>query len=92
MDLLDPGVADGAGLGDVLDGDGGFGGGVGQDAVVVVAVVAGRGDDQALLEQGLAVDALGVVAEDVLLGDVVDARDRRPFPVARPQRKGMFIL
>ena len=71
-------------LRDVLPVDARAGIGVGQEVVRGVAVDADRDDRQAPLQEALAVDALGVVLEDLVLGDVVGLRDRRAFLVARP--------
>jgi hypothetical protein len=55
---------------------------MGKDKVVAVTVVAGGGHDQALLEQSLAVNALGIIRQDVSFRNVVHTGDRGSFPVA----------
>lgn len=86
--LFDPGMALGAGCGDVPGGYGGPGVGMGKDEVVTVAVIAGGGHDQTLFEQSHAVDALRVVGEDVFFRDVVDTGYGRPLPVTFPTQDG----
>ena len=61
VDLFYLGVALHAGPGDVPDGGLGFLVGMRENKVVPVAVVAGRRDDETLLEEAFAVNALGVV-------------------------------
>jgi hypothetical protein len=84
MHLLDAGVAGGTGGGDVARGDGGAGVRVRQDHVVAVTVVAGGSNDQAAPEQSLAVDALGIIAQDIVFRDIVNPGDGGAFPVAFP--------
>jgi hypothetical protein len=84
MHLFDAGVTGHAGVSDVPGRDRGARVGMGQDQVIAVTVVAGGCDDQALPEQALAVNALGVVGEDVVFGDVLDTWHRGALPVAFP--------
>jgi hypothetical protein len=74
--------------GDVAPGNRGFRFGVGKDQVAAMATGAGRRYGQALFEQTLAVDTLAVVLDDVVLGNPVGARHRRPLAVAAPARVG----
>ena len=71
-----------AGLGDVLLGDRGARIGVRQHEVRRVATGAYRRDREPALEQPLAVDAVHVVAQDVVLRNVVRQADRRAFAMA----------
>ena len=88
VDGLDLGVALRAGLRDVAAGDRGPGVGVGQDVVGGVAGGAVRGDDEALLEEALAVDRLRVVLQDVVLVDVALPHDDRALLVALAAGEG----
>jgi len=83
VDLFDPGVTLSTGLGDVLRRNGGGRIRVGEDEMVPVAVVARGRNGQASFEQAFAVDALGIVAQDLSFRNVVDTGDRRPLSMAR---------
>ena len=90
--LLDAAVALHAGRSDVAGGDGSPGVRVRQDQMGAVTVGARRRHDEPLLEQTDAVDALGVVLDDVVLPDVVVAGHRRAFPVAASAQVGHVHL
>ena len=79
---LDLGVALGAGGRDVAPRDGRGRVGRPQDRVGRVAGGAVGGHDQALAQQPLAVNALRVVLQDVVLVDLAVALHRRPLAVA----------
>jgi len=70
-----------AGMGDVLLGDRRTGIGVRQNEMRRVATGANRGDDETTLEQAFAVDAFGIVLQDLVLRNVVTERDGRAFVV-----------
>lgn len=83
VDFFDPGVASRARPGNIPSRDRGSRIRVGKDEMVPVTVVTGGGDGQAPLEQAFPVDALGIIAKDFPLGNIVDTGDRRPFTMAR---------
>ena len=87
VNVLDPGVALHAGCGNVPWRDGRSRIGVGQDQVTAMAVIAGRGNDEALLEQPLSMNALTIVFEDIVFGDLVHASHRRSLAMASPTKK-----
>jgi hypothetical protein len=64
-----------AGMGDVLLGDRRTGISVRQNEVRRVATCANRRDNETPLEQALAMDAFGVVCQDMVLRDVVSKLD-----------------
>ena len=82
MHILDPGMALGAGPGDVGRGDGRALVGVREHEVRCVAACANGNHREPTLEKALAVDTLGVVVEDVLLGDIMREADWRALVVA----------
>jgi hypothetical protein len=88
MDFLNPRMAFGAGLGNVAASDGGVLLGVRQDVVRGVAGGAIRRHDQALLQQALAVNALGVVLDDVVLFDRALRLHRRALAMALAAGEG----
>jgi len=65
MDLFDLGMANLAGLRDVIGRGGGPGVGMGKNEVVPVTIVACGGDDEPPLEQTHPVNALGVIVQDI---------------------------
>src|SRR5208337_5682705 len=77
-----------AGPGDVLFGNRRPGVGVGQNEVRSMATGANRRDDQATAEQALAVDAFGVVFQDLVLRYVVSKLDGSAFVMAAATQKG----
>ncbi len=79
---FDFGMAFGAGGRDVAPVDRRIRIGVRQDVVRGVARHAGGGDDQAFLENRLAVDALRIIFENVVLVDVAVQLDGRAFAMA----------
>ena len=90
VDRFDLGVAFRAGGGNVPAIDGGGGVGVRQDQVRGVARGAGRGHRQSLFQQRLAVDALGVVLENIVLANVAIARNSSSFAMALAANEGHF--
>jgi len=81
-------MALGAGPGDVLFGNRRPGVGVGQNEVRSMATGANRRDDQATAEQALAMDAFGVVLQDLVLRDVVSKLDGSAFVVTAAAQEG----
>src|SRR5208337_3734401 len=77
-----------AGPGDVLFGNRRPGVGVGQNEVRSMATGANRRDDQATAEQALAMDAFGVVLQDLVLRDVVSKLDGSAFVVTAAAQEG----
>jgi hypothetical protein len=67
------------GPGDVLFGNRRPRVGVGQNEVRRMATGTNRSDDQAAAEQALAVDAFGIVFQDLVLRDVVSKLDGSAF-------------
>jgi hypothetical protein len=65
---------------------------VGENQVISVAIIASGGDDQTLLEQSFAVNALGIVGEDIMFGDVIHTGHRSSLPVALPAQYGNVHL
>ena len=82
VNLLDLRMALRAGGGNVTAIDGRVRIGVRQNAVRRMAGHARRGHDQALLHHGLAVDALGIILEDVVLINLAVHLDGRTFTMA----------
>ncbi len=87
---FDIGVALGAGGSDIAPVDGRVGIGVWQDRVRRVTRGAVGRHNQPLLQQAFAVDALGIVFQDVVLGDVAVHLDRRALAVTLPADEGDF--
>lgn len=75
-------VALGAGIGNILTIDRRSGIGMRQDRVRGVASGAGRGHGQPLLQQRLAVNALGVISQDIVLGNLAIAGNGSSFLMA----------
>ena len=88
MDFFDPGVTLSTGLGDVLRRDRGVGVRMRKDEMVPMAVVARSRNGQASFEQAFAVDALGIVAQDLFFRNVVNAGDRRTLSMACSAEEG----
>jgi hypothetical protein len=84
VDLLDAGVALGAGLRHPLSGDAGTGIGMGEDVVGSVTGGTDRGDTQARTEKPVSMDRHGVVLEDPVLGNVPGPGHRRPLSMTLP--------
>jgi hypothetical protein len=70
------------GTGNIIDGDTGVRAGVGKHQVVSMAIVTGGRHDQTFLEKSVPMDALAVVFQDIVLGDVIDPGYWCTFPVA----------
>src|SRR5208282_96494 len=87
---LDLRVAPGAGGGDVLAIDRGCWIGMGQYQVRGVAGGAIRSHRQALLQQGLSVDALGVVLQNIVLANLAITGDGCSFAMALAANVGNF--
>ena len=88
VDLFNLRVAPGAGGGNVAPRDRGVGIGVRQDVMRRVARRAIRRDDQALLEQRLAVNALGIVLENIVLIDLAVGLNRSALAMAAAADEG----
>jgi hypothetical protein len=80
--FFDPGMAFGACVGDIASGDCRPRICMWEDEMISMTVVTSGCDDKALFEQALSVDALRVIGQDVVFGNVVDPCNRRSFPVA----------
>ena len=87
MDFFDPGVTLSTGLGDVLRRDGRIRIRVRKDEMIPMAVVARSRHGEASPEQAFAVDALGIVAQDLFFRNVVDTGDRRTLSMARSAKE-----
>jgi len=72
VDFFDPGMALGAGPGDVSHRNRRIGIRVWQNKMVSVAIIARGGDDQTPLEQAFSMDTLGIIAQNVSFGNVVN--------------------
>jgi len=81
MDFFNPGMAFGACCGDVQRRDGRSGIRVGENEMIAVAVVTGSRDDQPALEQSLSMDTLGIIGQNVVLWNVVNAGYGGSLPV-----------
>src|SRR5271165_2607596 len=90
VDYFDLRVAFGACTGNVLAIDRGSGVGVRQYGVGGMAGGASGSDRQSLLHQRLAVDALGVVLENIVLGNLAIARDWSSFAMALTANQRYF--
>ncbi len=88
MDALDLRVAPGAGSRHVVPVNARPPIGVRQDLVRRVARRADRGHGETLPVQSFAVDGLGVVLEDAILGNVVRTRHGRALVMAFPTKGG----
>jgi hypothetical protein len=82
--ILDLGVASGARRRDVLSGDRGTRIRMGQDVVRRVTRRARGRDDEAFLQQPLAVNALGIVLQNVVLVDLTLELDGGTFTMTSP--------
>ena len=80
--IFDAGMTAGAGLRDIPAGDGGRGVRVRADVVRGVTRCAVRSNDEALLQQALAMDRFRVILENVILVDVPLLHHRRAFLMA----------
>jgi hypothetical protein len=55
--------------------------GMWQNQVIAMTIVAGGSYDKSRFKQSPAVDPLGIVFHDVVLGDIIDPGHNLPFPV-----------
>jgi len=61
---------------------------MGKHKMIAMAIITGGCDNKPLLEQPFAMNALGIVAQDVPFGDVINSSDRGSLSVTFSTKNG----